>query len=177
MKIAIIAWGSLIWNPETLKYDKEFGWSGSGPFLPVEFARISKNGRLTLVITENGTLVQTFYAISNYADLNSAVGNLKYREGTTSKNIGYFNKRSNTFYPTDFQYVENISQWVANLDVDAVIWTNLPENWQDVTDDRIRYLNKLTDEKKDSAKTYIAKTPKQIATRLKLEIVEKLQWL
>lgn len=54
MKIAILGWGSLIWNPENLNYYTEFGWSKNEPKLPIEFLRISNNGRLTLVITESG---------------------------------------------------------------------------------------------------------------------------
>lgn len=176
MKIAIIAWGSLIWNAETLDYDRELGWSSSGPILPVEFARISKNGRLTLVITENGTLVQTFYAISSYADLRSAVANIKDREGTIEKYIGCFIKSDNTVFPKDFPYAENISKWSRNLEIDAVIWTNLPEKWQDVTDDRIDYLKNLPAEKKADAKKYIINTPKEITTKLRSEIEKKLEW-
>lgn len=176
MKIAIIAWGSLIWNAETLDYDRELGWSSSGPVLPVEFARISKNGRLTLVITKNGTLVQTFYAISSYADLKSAITNIKDREGTTEKNIGYFIKSEKTLFPTDFPYAENISSWAANLDIDVAIWTNLPEKWQNITEDRIDYLKNLPAEKKGDAKKYIINTPKEIATKLRSEIEKVLEW-
>ncbi len=50
MKIAILGWGSLLWQPKDLQFDKGIGWSENGPMLPVEFARISKDGRLTLVI-------------------------------------------------------------------------------------------------------------------------------
>ena len=50
MKIAILGWGSLIWNPDKLDFDKDFGWDPDGPKLPIEFSRISSNGRLTLII-------------------------------------------------------------------------------------------------------------------------------
>ena len=63
MKIAILGWGSLIWLPKDLKFDTNSGWKENGPVLPIEFARISKDGRLTLVITPNGTEVPTLYAV------------------------------------------------------------------------------------------------------------------
>ena len=69
MKIAILAWGSLIWQPKDLLLDTEFGWKEDGPILPIEFARISKDGRLTLVITKNGTKVPVLYALSNYQNV------------------------------------------------------------------------------------------------------------
>ena len=46
MKIAVLGWGSLIWDPKELDANNE--WNNDGPFLPIEFARISNNGRLTL---------------------------------------------------------------------------------------------------------------------------------
>ena len=48
MKIFFLGWGSLIWFPDNLS--KKGEWYRDGPCLPVEFARISNNGRLTLVL-------------------------------------------------------------------------------------------------------------------------------
>ena len=60
---AILAWGSLTWEPKDLNFIKDVGWKNYGPTLPIEFARISNNGRLTLVISENGTPVTTYFAL------------------------------------------------------------------------------------------------------------------
>ena len=61
MKIAILGWGSLIWNPRILKVAGD--WTLDGPTLPIEFSRISDNDRLTLVIDEmDGTELVTRYA-------------------------------------------------------------------------------------------------------------------
>jgi hypothetical protein len=63
MKIAVLAWGSLIWDPDTLKVADDF--SLSGPCLPIEFSRISKGERLTLVIDEHlGNTCPTYSATS-----------------------------------------------------------------------------------------------------------------
>ncbi len=35
MKIAILAWGSLLWQSKDLQFDKEIGWSENGPKLPI----------------------------------------------------------------------------------------------------------------------------------------------
>ena len=78
MKIAILGWGSLIWLPKDLKFDTNSGWKENGPVLPIEFARISKDGRLTLVITPNGTEVPTLYAVSSFDSLNLAVLNQRF---------------------------------------------------------------------------------------------------
>ena len=60
MKIAILAWGSLL-RSETMKIGK---WQIDGPFLPLELSRISNDGRLTLVIDSKGVSHNVFYAIS-----------------------------------------------------------------------------------------------------------------
>jgi hypothetical protein len=52
MRIAFVGWGSLIWNPGKLPLATN--WTEVGPILPIEFSRISKDGRLTLALT-NGT--------------------------------------------------------------------------------------------------------------------------
>ena len=64
MKIAVIGWGSLIWSKRDLEIEGD--WIiGGGPVLPLEFSRVSKDGRLTLVIDHtNGVAVTTSYAIS-----------------------------------------------------------------------------------------------------------------
>jgi hypothetical protein len=72
MKIAILGWGSLVWDPASLKEhlegDGEF--IQGGPKLPIEFSRISKDGRLTLVIDEHhGTPVPTRVATSRLSNL------------------------------------------------------------------------------------------------------------
>ena len=35
MKIAILGWGSLIWQPKELNYNKEFDWKDDGPSLTI----------------------------------------------------------------------------------------------------------------------------------------------
>lgn len=176
MKIAILGWGSLIWNPEILKFDKKYDWNKKGPILPIEFSRISRNGRLTLVISENGSNVQTLYAYSSENTLDGAVQNLRKREGTTIANIGSYAKVTEQFSPSNFEFKQNILDWINDKEIDAVIWTNLSENWDSFTQNRIEYLNSLENETKQLAKEYIVKTPEQIKTNLRKQIEKELNW-
>ncbi|NHN26107.1 hypothetical protein FIA58_010505 [Flavobacterium jejuense] len=176
MKIAILGWGSLIWNPEILNFDRELGWIGTGPILPIEFSRISRNGRLTLVICKDGSDVQTLYSFSAEKNIDSALKNLKKREGTTLKNIGYYIKSSEQFFPSDFEFKQNVLDWISENDIDAVIWTNLNENWKDKTQNRLEYLESLDKERKELAREYIKNTPEQINTTLRKQIEVKLNW-
>lgn len=176
MKIAILGWGSLIWQPKELNYNKEFGWKNDGPYLPIEFARISNNGRLTLVITQNGTEVQTLYTLSNYKTIEEAILDLAVREGTGRKSIGSYDRAKEEFSDVNFPFKDNITEWIDQTDFDAVIWTNLKENWEEKTKDRIEYLKSLKGATRALAEEYIRKTPEQIRTNLRKEIVTQLNW-
>lgn len=175
MKIAILGWGSLIWQPKNLNFDQVAGWSNNGPILPIEFARISINGRLTLVITPSGTEVQTLYSVSSFDNIRDAVANLHEREG--SSNIGVYDKNVDEFKPDNFQFKQKIKDWIVTTDFDAVIWTNLPENWAGkMATDRIQYLMCLDKSTKALAKEYIINTPQQIETEFRKDLREKLKW-
>ena len=185
MKIAILGWGSLIWSPQTLNYNTTFGWQTNGPILPIEFARISKDGRLTLVLTVNGTNTQTLYAISSYQTINEAILDLAIREGSGRDSIiGWYSKESNSFYPKNFKFKEAITQWILQEDIDAVVWTNLPEKWKIEKKDnllikpnnRVQYLKELSGNERAIAEEYIRKTPPQIKTKYRVLIEKELNW-
>ena len=186
MKIAILGWGSLICQPKDLAFDKEFGWKEDGPTLPIEFVRISKDGRLTLVITKNGTKVPVLYALSNYQNVEEAILNLAVREGSGRRSIGSYDKTKNEFSSKVF-FEQNILDWIKDKDIDAVIWTNLKENWdiknekdeiirQIEPNKRIEYLKELKGNTSVLAEEYISKTPKQINTKYRKLIEDELNW-
>lgn len=179
MKIAILGWGSLIWNPENLAYNVESKWSSEGPFLPIEYSRISNDGRLTLVISDEANEVKTLFAISTFETLDQAILNLAIREGSNISTIGFYLKNSNQISPNNFKHRINIENWLEQNDsVDAVIWTNLPENWKSKTNfrDRVEYLSSLDENTSITAEEYVRKTPKGIITELRSEIEERLNW-
>src|ERR1700722_18672522 len=51
VKSVVLAWGSLVWDPRDLQTAGKF--VANGPLLPIEFCRISADGRLTLAIDES----------------------------------------------------------------------------------------------------------------------------
>ncbi len=99
MKIAILGWGSLIWDQDTEK-GKEFDrwreskWESVKDLkLPIEFSRVSKSRKdaLTLVIDgDNGTECYFRYAFSKRKHFEDAVCDLKDREGTSWRDIGFW---------------------------------------------------------------------------------------
>ncbi len=80
MNIAVLAWGSLVWDPRELAIDGSF--MAGGPKLPLEFSRVSGDGRLTLVIDERvGVACATRVGKSKIDDLDEALTDLWKREG------------------------------------------------------------------------------------------------
>ena len=58
--IVCIGWGSLIWDTRSL--DVDVHWRADGPMLPIEFARESSDGRITLVIVQGFASVLTLWS-------------------------------------------------------------------------------------------------------------------
>lgn len=188
MKIAILGWGSLIWDKKSER-GKEFDrWRESqwkpakGLKLPLEFSRIStsREGALTLVIDdENGTKCSVHYALSKRTQLEDAIRDLRCREGTTSKYIGYWSVDRNCF---EHGYVKNIRDWVKAKNFDAVVWTALESNFKRCkkvefsVENAIQHLKDLSPEGKTEAEKYFREAPNEIRTRLRTE-VKTAQWL
>ena len=79
MNVAIIGWVSLVWDKQGLKTRSP--WYSDGPVLPVEFARISEDGRVTLIIVLDKKKSPTCCALSAHTNLNTAKNELGRREG------------------------------------------------------------------------------------------------
>jgi hypothetical protein len=68
--IACLAWGSLVWDTRTLPVTGE--WETDGPILPLEFARQSGDGRMTLVIVDSDHRVPVLWSKLNVRSLPGA---------------------------------------------------------------------------------------------------------
>jgi hypothetical protein len=137
MKIAILGWGSLLWDPRDLQTAAPF--ERAGPNLPIEFCRVSKNHRLTLIIDETfGTLCQTYAATSACNNLDEAIENLRLREQMPSAaDVGFVEIATDARSPIATERhphaIETIADWALNAGHDAVIWTALDSNFADRT--------------------------------------------
>jgi len=177
MKIAILGWGSLIWNMGDLKI-LEKSWNEDGPELPIEFARMSNGGRLTLVIKPSWDHVTVLYSTSEFTELEAAIENLKIREGTSTKRIGFYNFQTGgkNIREANIPILQNLITWNESKGFDAIIWTDLPPNFKDKLklalnlENISNVLNKLNSSDFDSAKEYIEKAPEQVTTQFRSEI-------
>ena len=187
MKIAVLAWGSLVWDPRELKTATAF--TPNGPLLPVEFCRIAKDGRLTLAIDETfGAVCTTYSAESAHDDLDQAIDNLRLREETRASNVGFaepvFGRESQIAVERHPQAVASIAAWAASKAYDAVIWTALKSNFDEwgkageafsVTA-AIRYLETLKGKDTaafDRALEYIRKAPPEVQTPVRDEVAKR----
>jgi len=173
--LAILGWGSLIWKPGNLHISGR--WQTDGPFLPIEFARISKDGKLTLVLYLGTKPVQTLWALSAYEDLNQAKKNLREREGTSMESIGYLSILENDSNCRAVpQVLDYIRQWAVAKGLNAVIWTDLPANFKEITKTELNaenitaYLSSLIGASREKAIEYIKKAPSQVETKLRRKI-------
>jgi len=178
--IACIGWGSLIWDKRDLDVDGE--WRADGPVLPVEFARQSSDGRITLVIAPRCEPVPTLWSLFNTRDLAEARESLLQRERIPRSRardvIAHQRRGENPIAEPD----ATISAWAAENDLEAAVWTNLPPKFAG-TEGRIpteaevvAYLQALEGEMRAAAEQYVRRAPRQITTAYRRAIEGTLGW-
>jgi hypothetical protein len=177
-RVAILGWGSLIWAPKELAFDRNLGWQRRGPVLPIEFSRMSRRGRLTLVIDErNGVRVPTRYAASSLTSLDLAVANLAKREEVSdNRAIGYVEAGNAMGRSRTAWILQPISNWAAGLGFTHVVWTDLGPKPGYSIDWAIRYLESLRGEILRDAREYFLRAPEEVETPLRAALRER-GWL
>lgn len=176
MTIACVGWGSLIWDPRELPIQRR--WFEDGPFMRIELARQSRDGRITLVIEPNAAPVRTLWAVMDANNLDAAGEALRQREGRPdSDKIGKWQKGDQ--FPAA---IPGIADWAEAHGLDGVVWTALPTSFagkdsqtpevQKVLD----YLEGLQGAMRDEAERYIRLAPRQIDTAYRRKIEVRFGW-
>src|ERR1700733_11847471 len=135
VKSVVLAWGMLGWVPRDLQPARKF--VSNGPLLPIEFCRISADGRLTLAIDESfDALCKAYSAPSALESLDAARDNLCQREGMAdARAIGFVepasNRQSDLAMESHPQVVATIAAWAESIGYDAAIWTALASNFEE----------------------------------------------
>jgi len=133
MNIAILGWGSLLWDHNADFDDQHNQWLPDGPELSLEFSRISQSRgqALTLVIdSQNGENCRVAYTFSKRKDPEDAICDLRSREGTTRKNIGFYFADGSRQQGRDPDSLQAIAAWCSIKKVDVVVWTDLESNFK-----------------------------------------------
>ena len=174
--IACLGWGSLIWDPRDLPIRRY--WFDDGPLIPLEFARQSKDDRITLVILPAARPVRSLWTLMDSDSLEEAKERLRLRERTTKENIGDWSREG----PCR-DSIPKLSEWALARNIDSVVWTKLrpkfngDDTWQPNVEDVLRYLQALTGTARDAAEKYIRRAPRQIDTAYRRRIEAELHWL
>ena len=197
MIIGCLGWGSLIWNPRELPVGGK--WFEDGPFLPVEFARKSSRGRLTLVIVpQQVECARSLWALFSVSDVAVAREALRAREGVGKNAADHIKSWSAapTLTPASPMKVvraepagadpinRTIGEWARRLGLDAVLWTGLPPgDFGDPPSKRapteqeaLAYLTERPDSERQEAEEYIRRAPLQVDTPFRRVFAEKLGW-
>ena len=184
MRIAIIGWGSLIWLPDSLRISTK--WRSDGPVLPLEFARISRDGRLTIVIHPDSPEVRTYWAISACETLEEARENLRQREGTVITHVAMARVKETDTAARSAAGIAILAWLKSQRDVEAAVWTALSSNWEDKRRrpfspaDAVRYLSELERDRHkaplpyERACEYIRNAPEQLQTEVR-KLLQKQQ--
>jgi len=183
LRISVLAWGSIVWERQQLRILADF--EPNGPCLPIEFCRISRDGRLTLVVDEAcGALCVTYSATSAFDDLDAAIENLGNREGMPNfKGVGFTipqsGRQSASAFDRHPQVTKTIAEWTKANGFDATIWTALGKNFAEKTSETfsveaaIRYLQR-DDKILAIALNYIRQAPTEVHTPVREAI--NIRW-
>lgn len=178
MPIACLAWGSLVTDPRELPCASE--WRSDGPDLPIEFARQSQDGRLTLVVAEGARMCTTLWCELAVTDLKEAIQVLQHREKTPKESsIGRWPNATAGKWP----YSAHVAAWAEARGLAGVVWTALLPGWigsrgvVPSMEEAVAYLRGLDPAMSALAGSYIRYTPAQIATAFRPALEAELDRL
>ncbi len=191
-RIAVVGWGSLIWDPRGLPLRSP--WQPDGPALPVEFTRVAADGRLTLGLRDGVVDVQTLWAVMSGGQLEAARSQLAQRERTVPDRIGCLDRRGRGCLDSldsiggvgpgvgNEDLVRRLASWLTDRQLEAVIWTALPPNFEEraglalSVGAAVSYLEHVSDEVRRSAEQYVRRAPAQVRTDLRRGLERVLGW-
>lgn len=185
-QIAILGWGSLIWDIRPDFSQTHSTWDADGPILPLEFSRVSstRENSLTLVLDEKcGSPCQVAFARSTRRSVDDAIADLRCREGTTLCNIGYYFRDNSKQNSRSDSVASVIGSWAHRKSIDVVVWTDLPSNFELKSEQKcpftvaaaVAHLQCLPASAKAKAAEYIWRAPQFVDTPLR-RIVQAEPW-
>lgn len=184
-RIAILGWGSLIWDLESLASHTTGDWlMERGPRLPMEFSRISPKRKMGLVVCldpEHGVDCPTHVIRSGKSDIAATIGDLAARERAPLDLIGAVH-RGGLQKGRMPLVCSGISKWCHANGWDGAVWTDLAPNFQEHTGLEfslprgLTYLQTLASENLTEAHRYIESAPRQTATPMRALLQNNPWW-
>lgn len=186
-RIAVIGWGSLIWDLDDLAPKVEGTWlMGGGPVLPMEFSRVSPKRLQALAVCLDPTFgapCQTNAIISVRDDIHAAAEDLRVRERAKHiTQIGHIHPESGALHTRIPELGPILAEWCAATGAIGAVWTDLDDNFEAVTGQAfnlrtaIAYLSSLTGQSRKEAVRYITLAPAATDTPLRRALIEHDWW-
>ena len=184
-RIAILGWGSLIWDLEILTPHTTGSWlMEHGPRLPMEFSRISPKRKLGLVVCLDpvaGVECTTNVIQSTKSDISHTIDDLAARERAPLGLIGavHCNRLRKGRMP---DVCSAVADWCEANSWDGAVWTDLEPNFFEYTkrdftiDAGLTYLRALPSENLVEAHNYIESAPHQTRTPLRAALAQDTWW-
>jgi hypothetical protein len=183
--IAVIGWGSLIWDLDDLAPKVEGPWRmRAGPLLPMEFSRISAKRRMGLVVCldpERGVPCATNAIRSRRDSLDEAVADLAARERAPVERIGWAEaggRGRSRLRPV----AEAVAAWCVRAGWRGAVWTDLEPNFAAhagrpfSVPAGMAYLRGLGGDSLGEAYRYIRNAPLSTRTPLRRALVRDPWW-
>ena len=175
-QVALLGWGSLLWEGGSVFDSWHEPWQCDGPPLRIEFSRVSsksRGGALTLVIDpKNGVPARVAWCLSRRQTIGEAIEDLRKREQTAVRNIGRF-AVTGEMGCCDAESLDSIGAWARERTLDGVVWTDLRSNFARKTGESfsvgaaMRYLKSLKGESRTRAVEYFQRAPSFVQTPLR----------
>jgi hypothetical protein len=181
MEIAILGWGSLLWEGGQ-EFDQ---WHGpwhceDGPSLKIEFSRVSltREGALTIVIDPiHGVPSTVAWCLSKRDEPNDAIRDLMTREGTGPNGVGRVFLGPGQSHCRDQESHDGIEAWAKAHNLDVVIWTDLESNFEPIAgrgqfsvSAAVSYLKTLPASGRAKAAEYVSQAPHFVRTPVRAAV-------
>jgi hypothetical protein len=172
-QIAILGWGSLLWEGGADFERQHDEWRFDGPTLSLEFSRISRSrlGALTLVIdSQHGSPATVAWCLSKRERADDVVADLRRREGCARRDIACLDLAAEGPQP---EGVVDIRAWGRAQGVDFVVWTALTSNFSEKTKrpftvaHAVEYVQHLDSAAKVKAAEYVWRAPDFVRTSVR----------
>ncbi len=182
-RIAIVGYGSLIWDLEILAPRVEGPWRmGAGPALPLEFSRVSPKRRMGLVVCVDpdlGAPCPSHAIASRRSDVGTAREDLAARERAPLERIGMVclatGRRAG-------RIAERVAAWAGAQGLAGAVWTELDPNFEAHAGRPFGFeageawLLALAGEDRDEAVRYIANAPAATDTPFRRRLAAQGWW-
>lgn len=177
VKIACIAWGSLIWEPAPLELASP--WRPDGPRLPLEFVRDSDDSdELALVLHEAAPPMPTYWAWLAVDEIGAAREMLRRREKIRPE----YPQWVGSIPDPQGQDEERVAAWMHTMGIEGAVWTALPAKFAGVSErapsahEALAFLAGLQGQQRVNAEQYVRRIPPEIHPLYRGLIEQRLGW-